>query len=841
MLSITSVLKIVPPVSSFYVNELSALCGGRWLLGGRTDGPVTQLLTDSRALVKPAGTLFFAIAGKLDGHQYISDLYQRGVRHFVVEKDIPLEQIPDADVLRVEESVLALQRLATAHRLRFHTPVVGITGSNGKTIVKEFLYQLLKEDEHIVRSPKSYNSQIGVPLSVWHMQAAHSLAIFEAGISRPGEMQRLEKVIHPDTGIFTYIGDAHAEGFTDEHQKIVEKLELFSHSRLLIIPEDQPQIRQAILQRQAMGWNPSLAIYSWGFAESADLRLLSAEKTENETWIEGVFSGRAFQWVIPFTDRASVHNALTAGLWMLLHRYSPADVARRLISLQPVEMRLELRDALQQCVLINDAYNADIQSLRIALDFLAQQKKKNKVVVLSDILQSGEDPQLLYARVAEWLRDYDISQLIAIGPALMSVQSLFGAVSASFYPDTETALNAFSWDSFQDAVILLKGARPFRFEQIARRLERQVHDTVLEIHLGKMAANLRAYRSVLKPETRIMAMVKAFAYGSGSVEIARLLQRQRVDYLAVAYADEGALLRREGVDLPIMVMNTEARSLESCLDNRLEPVLFSLRSVEQFCAVLRRRSAEDTVYVHLELDTGMHRLGLALQDIPTALSHLQAFSSVRIASVFSHLVAAEDQAADDFTTQQIERMQQGCKLIQQMISYPFLQHIANSHGASRHPGAEMDMVRLGIGLYGMDESDALRGKLELVSSLRARIAQIHLVEPGDTVGYNRRGVVSKKTRIGTISLGYADGFMRQLGHGRAVVYAGGNSFPTIGSVCMDLTMIDLGMEAPVQEGDEVIVFAHADHLRALTKAAETIPYAFLAGISQRVKRTYIQE
>lgn len=830
------------PEEVFTVNDLQPVCMGRWLQYVNPFLPVNELLTDSRALLKPYGNVFFAITGKLDGHQYVAEVYRRGVRHFVVEKDIDISSLPGADILLVDNTVLALQRLAAAHRIRFSTPVVGITGSNGKTIVKEFLYQLLKDSEHIVRSPKSYNSQIGVPLSVWLLHPTHSLAVFEAGISHPGEMEKLEPIILPQSGIFTCIGDAHAENFVSEEQKISEKLNLFNHSQSLVIPADQPRILQIIQQRQLNGWNPDLQIYSWGFASDADLRLTAVETGEAESRVQAIYLGKELEWWIPFTDRASVQNALSAALWLLVHDFSPADVARRLPLLQPVEMRLELRDAIHQSVLINDAYNADAQGLRIALDFLSAQKKKTRVVILSDILQSGEDTVSLYSRVAEWLKDFQVHQLVGVGPAISSVAHLFSALPQSiFFSDTASALAGFSWNECKDAAILLKGARPFRFEQIARRLERQVHDTVLEIHLGKMASNLRAYRSVLKPETRIMAMVKAFAYGSGSTEIAGLLQNQRVDYLAVAYADEGVALRREGIDLPIMVMNTESRSLESCLDFRLEPVLFSLRTVDQFCAALSLRPGEEPIYVHLELDTGMHRLGLSASDLPAAASRLKDFPRIQVASVFSHLVGSEDPALDAFTAKQIEQMNNMCHSLSGLLPNPFIRHIANSHGAGRHPGAEMDMVRLGIGLYGMDDSPALRGKLQLVSTWKTRIAQIHTLQPGDTVGYNRKGKVITPTRVGTISLGYADGFMRNLGNAKAFVYVNNKPVPTIGNVCMDLTMIDLGSDASVQEGDEVIIFSDAAQLRTLSAAADTIPYEFLAGISQRVKRTYIQE
>lgn len=832
--------------TEYKIAEVVKAVGGKLLSKNKKETSIHELLLDSRKLIHPAQTLFFALGGmKLDGHSYIEELYKKGVRSFVVTKEPNTETFPDANFVLVKDAVTALQKLTGAHRSKFQLPVIAITGSNGKTVVKEWLYQLLHEDYHIVRSPKSYNSQIGVPLSLWLINSENTLGIFEAGISEAGEMQKLEKIIRPTIGVLTNVGEAHNEGFLSIRHKTKEKLNLFVNAEILIYCKDYPDINQSLGEINALRDKPQ-NVMSWSMSAEADVQVTSVLHKNNHSFIACVYQNRELEFEIPFSDKASVENAIHCACVMLYLKCEFSIIRERMKHLSRIAMRLEMKDAINNCSLINDTYNSDIGSLKIAIDFLKQQNQHpKKTVILSDILQSGRGEIDLYQEVANLLEECKVNRLIGIGTSLNRQKKLFEkneALQFESYESTEEFLKHLESSSFNNEVILLKGARRFRFEVIGKFLEKKAHETVLEINLNALTHNLKVYQSLLKPETKIMAMVKAFSYGSGSFEIANTLQFNRVDYLAVAYADEGIELRKNGITLPIMVMNPELRSFEAMIQYNLEPEIYSLNLLDKFTEVLALiRNGDDGKYkIHIELETGMNRLGFSKEEIPDLIERIRPNHQLQIASVFSHLAASEDKAYDDFTKEQIKNFEAMSKLICDEFDYKILRHILNSNGITRHTKAQFDMVRLGIGLYGIDSSEKVDTKLLPVSTLKTTISQIKHVKKGDTVGYGRVGKVSKDKTIATVGIGYADGLSRKLSDKNGRMLVNGNLVPIIGNVCMDMTMLDItGTEA--SEGDEVIVFGNNPSVEEVAEAAETIAYEILTGISGRVKRVYFQE
>lgn len=832
--------------TEYKIAEVVKAVGGRLLSKNKKETSIHELLLDSRKLIHPAQTLFFALGGmKLDGHSYIEELYKKGVRSFVVTKEPNTETFPDANFVLVKDAVTALQKLTGAHRSKFQLPVIAITGSNGKTVVKEWLYQLLHEDYHIVRSPKSYNSQIGVPLSLWLINSDNTLGIFEAGISEAGEMQKLEKIIRPTIGVLTNVGEAHNEGFLSIRHKTKEKLNLFVNAEILIYCKDYPDINQSLGEINALRDKPQ-NVMSWSMSAEADVQVTSVLHKNNHSFIACVYQNRELEFEIPFSDKASVENAIHCACVMLYLKCEFSIIRERMKHLSRIAMRLEMKDAINNCSLINDTYNSDIGSLKIAIDFLKQQNQHpKKTVILSDILQSGRGEIDLYQEVANLLEECKVNRLIGIGTSLNRQNKLFEkneALQFESYESTEEFLKHLDSSSFNNEVILLKGARRFRFEVIGKFLEKKAHETVLEINLNALTHNLKVYQSLLKTETKIMAMVKAFSYGSGSFEIANTLQFNRVDYLAVAYADEGIELRKNGITLPIMVMNPELRSFEAMIQYNLEPEIYSLNLLDKFTEVLALlRNGDDGKYkIHIELETGMNRLGFSKEEIPDLIERIRPNHQLQIASVFSHLAASEDKAYDDFTKEQIKNFEAMSKLICDEFDYKILRHILNSNGITRHTKAQFDMVRLGIGLYGIDSSEKVNTKLLPVSTLKTTISQIKHVKKGDTVGYGRVGKVSKDKTIATVGIGYADGLSRKLSDKNGRMLVNGKLVPIIGNVCMDMTMLDItGTEA--SEGDEVIVFGNNPSVEEVAEAAETIAYEILTGISGRVKRVYFQE
>ncbi|MBV7531704.1 bifunctional UDP-N-acetylmuramoyl-tripeptide:D-alanyl-D-alanine ligase/alanine racemase [Chitinophaga sp. sic0106] len=805
---------------------------------------IDHLLLDSRKLIFPETSVFIPlVSARRNAHQYIDELYKKGVSNFIISEPVPLEKYPKANFILVKDTLNALHTLVAWHRQQFNIPVIGITGSNGKTIVKEWLFQLLEKDYNIVRSPKSYNSQIGVPLSVWQMQPEHQLAIFEAGISQPGEMVNLEKIIRPTIGIFTNIGEAHSEGFLNIRQKINEKLVLFMKSDVLIYSKDYLALNECVLSyHNQLEEGPEL--FSWSRKTDADLRITSTEKHDHHTSIEALYKGENLQIRIQFTDEGSVENAIHCWALMLYLGKEQEVIQQRMDLLSNIAMRLELKQGINNCSVINDAYNLDLGSLTIALDFLQQQQQHQiRTVILSDILQSGKSDATLYEEVAGLLHQNGINKLIAIGKNISREKKIFQQVEGLkswFFNTTDEFIQQFNGDEFHYETILVKGARVFEFERIGKLLEQKAHQTILEINLSAISHNVKHYQSLLKPNTKVMAMVKAFSYGSGSFEIANLLQFHGIDYLAVAYADEGVELRRSGITMPIMVMNPEPASFDAILQWNLEPEIYSMSTLMQFQEeVLAAGKTEFPV--HIKLDTGMHRLGFMRKDIPELITVLTATSTFKVQSVFSHLAASEDPAQDAFTQQQGRLFYEMSHELQKALGYFVIRHISNSAAITRHPELQLDMVRLGIGMYGIDSAMDIQDQLRNVSTLKTTVAQLKELEPGETVGYGRRWEATKPSVTATVRIGYADGYSRKMGNSNGKMLIRGKLAPVIGVVAMDMCMLDVTHIPDAAEGDEVIVFGQDLPVQDLAKWADTIPYEILTGISQRVKRVYFQE
>lgn len=811
---------------------------------GERAATIDWLLTDSRSLSFPEETLFFALTTKRnDGSNYIPELYARGVRNFVISSHsgsgkshtIDPADYPDSNFLIVNDPLKALQKLAEQHRDQYHIPVIGITGSNGKTIVKEWLHQLLSPDRVIVRSPRSYNSQIGVPLSVWQLNENTDLGIFEAGISEMNEMRALQSIIKPTIGILTSIGSAHQENFFSMQEKCMEKLSLFKDCDVIIYNGDNEMmsncVTRSLLSAREIAWSCR--------DKEKPLYISSIDKKSDHT----IISYRYLDWEnyfrIPLIDDASIENSLNCLAACLYLMLSHEQISERMEHLEPVAMRLEVKEGKNNCIVINDSYNSDLVSLDIALDFLYRRSLDNnfkRTLILSDILETGQSISTLYRRVSQLIHNRNVDKIIGIGPEITSSTARFD-MEKYFFPNTEALLASNILGTLQNEVVLVKGARSFGFERISDELELKVHETILEINLSSLVKNLNYYRSMLSPQTKTICMVKASAYGAGSYEIAKTLQEHRVDYLAVAVADEGFELRKAGITSSIIIMNPEMTAFKTLFDNKLEPEVYSFHLLE---ALIKEAEKEGITNfpIHIKLDTGMHRLGFAPEDIPQLIERLKKQSSVIPRSVFSHLVGSDNSEFDDFTRGQITLFSNAADKLQEAFSHKILRHICNSAGIERFPDAQFDMVRLGIGLYGVNPVD--NSTLENVSTLKTTILQIRDVPAGETVGYSRKGQLSRDSRIAALPIGYADGLNRRLGNGKAYCLVNGTKAPYIGNICMDVCMIDV-TDIDCKEGDKAVIFGDGLPVSVLADTLDTIPYEILSTISERVKRVYYQE
>ena len=818
------------------IEEITNIIGAERV--GNVQARIDWLLTDSRSLCFPEETLFFALKTKRnDGHKYIGELYERGVRNFVVS-DLPdnISDYKGSNFLKVAKPLKSLQKLAARHRDLFDIPVIGITGSNGKTVVKEWIYHIISPDKVVTRSPRSYNSQIGVPLSVWLMNDNTEIGVFEAGISEMGEMEELEPIIRPTIGVITNIGGAHQENFTSMQDKCMEKLQLFKGCDVVIYNGDNKLIADCVA-KSLFGARE----IAWSTKDmERPLFIESIKKDDKGTTIKYRYIGFQKEYRIPFIDDASIENSintLAVGLYLMI---SPEDISERMLSLEPVAMRMEVKEGKNGCILINDSYNSDFASLDIALDFMSRRtedKGRKRTLILSDILESGQTSKLLYRQVAELIESRGVDKIIGVGPDISASASRFQIENKHFFEKTSELLESGILDTLRNEVVLIKGARVFHFDEITDYLELKVHETILEINLGALTANLNYYRNKLKSDTKMVCMVKASAYGAGSFEVAKTLEEHRVDYLAVAVADEGADLRKAGVVCPIIIMNPELTAFRTMFDYRLEPEIYSFHILEELIKSAEREGVSNFP-IHIKINTGMNRLGFEPHEIPKLIERLNRQSAVIPRSVFSHLVGSDSSRFDSFTRRQIETFEEAAAQLQSAFPHKILRHICNTAGIERYPGAQFDMVRLGIGLYGIDPYT--NKMLNNVTTLKTTILQIHDVKADETVGYSRKGVLDKDSRIAAIPIGYADGLNRHLGNGKGYCLVNGKKAPYVGNICMDVCMIDVtGIDC--KEGDKVIIFGDDLPVTTIAEWLDTIPYEILTAVSTRVKRVYYQD
>lgn len=820
---------------SYTLEKISSLIGAH--LVGKEEVTVSWLLTDSRSLCFPEDTLFFALESRRnDGHKYIPELYHRGVRSFVVRELPDPAAFPEANFLQVLDPLKALQRLSERHRESFNIPVIGVTGSNGKTMVKEWLYQLISPDKSVARSPRSYNSQIGVPLSVWTLSEGTELGIFEAGISQPGEMDALQSVIQPTIGVFTGLGEAHQENFNSKEQKCMEKLRLFRDSKVLIYPIDDPCVAGCVslsaFKGEYLAWSlqrPDVPLYIEKVVKDADATALTYH-----------YQGECHTYRIPFIDEASVMNSITCLAVCLYFGLAPDLIAERMWNLEPVAMRLEVKEGRNGCTLINDSYNSDYNSLDIALDFMSRRpdsEGRRRMLILSDIHQTGQEPEAFYEKVARLVESRGVECFVGVGPQLSAYRRFF-TMESHFFGTTAELLASELFASLHQDVILIKGARSFRFDQLTDQLELKVHETILEVNLNAVVDNLNYYRSFLKPETKMVCMVKASAYGAGAVEISKTLQDHKVDYLAVAVADEGVDLRKAGIKANIIIMNPEMSSFRTLFEYDLEPEVYSFRLLD---ALVREAEKEGVTNfpVHIKLDTGMHRLGFdPLHDMPALIERLKRQTAVIPRSVFSHFVGSDSDDFDNFSAHQYDLFLKGSSQLQKAYKHKILRHMCNSAGIEHFPERQMEMVRLGLGLYGINSRN--NELLNPISTLKTTILQIHNVPKEETVGYSRKGHLTRDSRIAALPIGYADGLNRRLGNGHAYCLVNGQKAPYVGNICMDVCMIDV-TDIDCKEGDTVVIFGDGLPVTVLSDILETIPYEILTSVSSRVKRVYYQD
>lgn len=834
---------------NYTIEKVTTLIGAHRY--GNSPAKISFLLTDSRSLRFPEETLFFALrTERNDGHKYISELYQRGVHNFVVD-NLPKGDFPEANFLKVPNTLEALQRLAERHRDEFQIPVVGITGSNGKTIVKEWLYQLLLGVQGTLgmctRSPRSFNSQIGVPLSVWLLNEKSKVGIFEAGISMVGEMQRLRSIIQPTIGVFTSLGDAHQENFRSLEEKCNEKLALFHDTEAIVYCADNDIVSRCI---RRMGFKGKRMAWSMKDA-NAPLYVQTEQTTRDNhrvTIVSYQHDGKKGSYVLPFIDKGYVEDSVTCFATALLLGVDEEQIVAGMAHLVPVAMRLELKEGMHGAIIVNDSYNNDINSLDIALDFIKRRNSDNPLtLILSDIYQSGMSEKELYRQVATMVEERGVSTLVGVGKNIKEYYPTKKEqhLKTYFFETTEELIasevfrNIQHSEDSENPIILLKGARSFEFDKLSELLERKVHETILEVNLQAVVDNLNYFRSFLKPETKMVCMIKADAYGAGAIEIAKTLQDHHVDYLAVAVADEGVALRQAGVTANIMVMNPEMTSFKTLFDYQLEPEVYSFRLLNALIIAARKEGITG-MPVHIKLDTGMHRLGFNVdEDMPKLIDTLTHQQALMPRSVFSHFVGSDSDGFNEFSAHQFEVFQRGADALQKAFSHHILRHIDNSAGIEHFPERQLDMCRLGIGLYGVNpygNDDQLKN----VSTLKTTILQIRRVPAGDSVGYSRRTVLGRDSVIGAIPIGYADGLNRHLGNRNGYCIVNGKKAPYVGNICMDVAMIDL-TDIPCSEGDSVEIFGPDLTVSELAKKLDTIPYEILTAVSNRVKKIYFQD
>lgn len=797
---------------------------------GKNDVAIIDSISiDSRSLQNDDNTLFFALSGpNHDGHSYIEELIDKGVKHFVVTH-IPKSVEGRANFLLVENTLDALQKFASYYRSLFDFPIIGITGSNGKTIVKEWLNFLLSPDYNVIRSPKSYNSQVGVPLSILAINEKHNFGIFEAGISMMNEMEKLQKIIQPNIGILCNIGSAHDEGFPSVAEKIKEKLKLFTSVTVLILNKNKTILAFV---------NPKIKTFTWSSVDKTAAVFITTKKTDDLTELQVTYKEDTSPLTIPFQDQASIENAIHCMMVMLYLGYNSKVIQTRISQLYPVEMRLKVKNGSTNCTLIDDSYSSDFQSLKIALDFLENQKQhKKKTIILSDIFQSGLNNEELYSQVSQLIISNKINRVIGIGETISQYKNKF--INCSTFKNVSEFTDAFDNLNFGNETILIKGARDFHFEKIVSLLEEKTHETVLEINLNAISHNYNFFKSKLAPSTKMMVMVKAFGYGNGGFEIAKLLEHHKVDYLGVAFADEGISLKSAGISVPIMVLNPETTSFSAIIQHHLEPEIYSIKGLKAFLKIAEQKKLKHFP-IHIKIDTGMHRLGFEEENIQELSQILKGNESVQVKSILSHMATSDDMKHDAFSKSQIALFDKLSSQLQKELNYNSIRHILNTSGITNYPEAQYDMVRLGIGLYGISNDSDEQKELETVGTLKSIISQIRTISAGESVGYGRRFIAERETKVATIPIGYADGIRRSWGQGVGYVVIENKQAKIIGSICMDMLMVDV-TDIDCKEGNAVLIFGENPTVSFMAKQLNTIPYEILTSISQRVKRVFYRE
>lgn len=822
----------------YKISEIAGILGAECRWGG-SDSRISRLLTDSRSLTYPSDTLFFALTtASGDGHRYIRSLYDSGVRNFVVSR-LPddVASMADANFLVAGSPVDALHRLAAHHRGLFGADVIAITGSRGKTTVKEWLNQLLLRDYVITRSPRSYNSQIGVPLSLWQIDRETELGIFEAGISLPGEMSRLKRIINPSIGIFTNIGPAHSSGFASIEEKCKEKASLLDGCKCVVYNGDDPLIASSVA--------PAATTIAWSRTDPGAILYIS-DICKSESGASFVYDYRQTlrgKISIPMNGDHDIENAIHCLAVLLYLGVDAETIGWRMAALTPVGTRLEVIDGVNGCLLVHDNYTSDFNSLAPALDFMKRRATADcrLTAIISDLMHERNQSGSLYDDIAGLLRNAGVTRVIGIGPEMRMHAGSFGG-NSSFYASTDEFLAGADVADFSNELILIKGAPDFGFTRICEFLEKRRHETVLEINLDAVVDNFNAFRSRIRPETGIACMIKASGYGAGSHELARTLQAQGATYLAVAVHDEGAELRRAGITMPILVLNPTVDNMQTIFADRLEPEIYSLDFLKALIREAKRYGVTDFP-VHIKIDSGMHRLGFLKENLPELIGVLKSQTNLVPRSIFSHLCAADDPMEDDYTRLQFEYFDECCDVL--TAAFPdrrILRHILNSTGITRFPDHQLDMVRLGIGLYGIKTiDDGSQDDLRPVSSLHTVIISIKKWPAGTTIGYNRRGVLHRDSVIATVPIGYADGINRHLGNGGTSMLVRGVRCPTVGNICMDACMIDVTDVPGVRTGDRVEIFGDGLPVDEIAETLGTIPYEILTSVSQRVKRVYYRE
>lgn len=813
----------------YFVKQLAEIIDAK--IQGNSDEIIGKIFYDSRSIIAPVNGVFFAINAIHDGHAYMEDAYQKSIRIFVCNRiNIPHE---DAVYLLVDNPLESLKKWAKYHLAKYHLPIFGITGSNGKTVVKEWIYQCLWENFNIVRSPKSFNSQMGLPLSLLQINKHHNLGLFEVGISQPGEMEKQEQLLEPEIGILTNVTSAQSQYFIDEEQHITEKIKLFKNAKTIIFNNENEAIEKLIKETY-----PDKKLISYS-GKNADIHCTNKFISATHSNLEIYVYGKELKISIPFTDDASIQNALCVVSVLYYLGFNFEFIQEKIAQIQSVSMRLELIEGLNNSLIISDVFNSDLESLEIALNFLFRQNKTKKNLIVSDIYQSHLPEEVLYEKIAELVNSYPLDQLYLVGEKMGKYKKMFSKQPQTFLT-TKEMLEYFENYRFKDAAILVKGARKFELEKVAKIFEIQSHDTILEVNLHSLMTNVNYFKSLLKPETKVIAMVKAQSYGIGSFEVAEMLQYYHVDYLAVAYADEGAYLRDRGIYLPIFVMNPEVSSYDVVIEKRLEPEIYSFRVLEKFIQKLRDKALTNPYPIHIKVDTGMHRLGFQPEDIPKLAELLKNNPFVKVKSVFSHFCVSDDASQEEFTRLQAHKLKTSYDTLVSVIEYKPMLHIDNTTGIVNYPEYQFDAVRVGIGMYGYIDSEKALKNLETVVKLKTVISNVIHIKTGETVGYGRRFKAERETVIATIPVGYADGIRRLVGNEVGYVMIHNQKAKIVGSICMDMMMVDI-TNIPCREGDEVVVIGEQPSLKEYAEWCTTIPYEILTSISPRVKRVYFRE